>query len=71
MTYENELAKMAKEDRTIDFEVKNYLNEFTTYIKQIDVSQMSENPQSKPVKHKIPFKMRIKRIWEKINNTLN
>ena len=68
-TYDNEIEKMSQEDKVVEIKAKSYIDDFVKEIKKIDKSTMV-TPSFKPQKYKIPFKIRIKRFFERLNKTL-
>lgn len=69
MTYEEEIKKMEQEDKIVSMQAKSYLNDFVRDIKKLDKDEMI-GYTTQPVKMKIPFKVKIKRFFEKLNKTL-
>ncbi len=69
MTYEEEIKKMEQEDKIVSMQAKSYLNDFVRDIKKLDKDEMI-GYTAKPVKMKIPFKVKIKRFFERLNKTL-
>lgn len=70
MFYDNEIDKMDMEYRASEIKVQNYINGFANDIKKIDKKDLVSGT-SIPIKMKIPFKVKIKRFFEKLNKTLN
>lgn len=68
MTYDNEIEKMEQENKVVEIQAKAYINDFVTDIKKMDKSALLEVAQ--PPKLKIPFKVKIKRFFDKLNKTL-
>jgi hypothetical protein len=70
MFYDNEIDKMDMEYRASEIKVQNYINGFANDIKKIDKKDLVGGT-SIPIKMKIPFKVKIKRFFEKLNKVLN
>ena len=70
MFYDNEIDKMDMEYRASEIKVQNYINSFANDIKKIDKKDLVGGTSS-PIKMKIPFKVKIKRFFEKLNKVLN
>lgn len=66
MFYENEMDKMAQEDRVAEIKAKAYINEFANSIRKLDKSALVAKPQ----KMKIPFRTRVRRLFDKLNKAL-
>lgn len=69
MFYDDEINKMDMEYRASEIKVQNYINSFVNDIKKIDKNEMV-GYTNQSVKMKIPFKVKIKRLFEKLNKTL-
>lgn len=67
---QSEVDKMNQEDRVIEIKAKAYIDGFVNDIKKMDRSELI-NSAAQPQKIKIPLKYRIKRFFERLNNTLN
>lgn len=65
---QSEINKMNQEDRIVEIKAKSYIDNFINDIKKMDKSQLFE--VSKPQKVKIPFKVKLQRFFNKLNNTL-
>jgi hypothetical protein len=61
---------MDMEYRASEIKVQNYINGFANDIKKIDKKDLVGGT-SIPIKMKIPFKVKIKRFFEKLNKVLN
>ena len=67
---QSEVDKMNQEDRVIEIKAKAYIDGFVNDIKKMDRDELVKS-LSQPQKIKIPLKHRIKRFFERLNNTLN
>jgi hypothetical protein len=67
---QSEVDKMNQEDRVIEIKAKAYIDGFVNDIKKMDRSELI-NSTVQPQKIKIPLKYRIKKFFERLNNTLN
>lgn len=68
MTYDSEIEKMEQENKVVEIQAKAYINDFVNNIKKMDKSQLFE--VSKPQKLKIPFKVKLQRFFNRLNNAL-
>ena len=68
MTYDDEIERMEQENKVVEIQAKAYINDFVTDIKKMDKSALLEVAQ--PQKLKIPFKVKVKRFFDKLNKTL-
>lgn len=67
---QSEIDKMNQEDRVIEIKAKSYIDDFINDIKKMDRTELVKSTYQ-PQKIKIPLKHRIKRFFERLNNTLN
>lgn len=67
---QSEVDKMEQKDRVIEIKAKAYIDGFVNDIKKMDRSELI-NSTVQPQKIKIPLKYRIKRFFERLNNTLS
>jgi hypothetical protein len=67
---QSEVDKMNQEDRVIEIKAKAYIDGFVNDIKKMDRSELI-NATAQPQKIKIPLKYRIKKFFERLNNTLS
>ena len=65
--YDHQIATLDHELELTQIQAREYIENFAETIKKIDKSQLVGTP----VKFKIPFKLKIKRFFEKLNKTLN
>lgn len=70
MFYDDEIDKMDMEYRASEIKVQNYINGFVNDIKKIDKNEMV-GYTNQSVKMKIPFKVKIKRFFDKLNKVLS
>lgn len=68
---QSEVDKMNQEDRVIEIKAKAYIDGFVDDIKKIDKSELVKSLSSTSQKIKIPLKYRIKKFFERLNNTLS
>lgn len=68
-TYDNEIEKMSQEDKVVEIKAKSYIDDFVKEIKKVNKTEIT-TALSKPQKYKIPFKIRVKRFFERLNKTL-
>lgn len=67
---QSEVDKMNQEDRVIEIKAKAYIDGFVNDIKKMDRSELI-NSTAQPQKIKYPLKYRIKKFFERLNNTLS
>ena len=65
--YEHQIEALDHELELTQIQAREYIENFAEMIKKIDKSQLVGTP----LKIKIPFKLKIKRFFEKLNKTLN
>jgi len=65
--YDHQIAALDHELELTQIQAREYIENFAETIKKIDKSQLVGTS----VKFKIPFKLKIKRFFEKLNKTLN
>lgn len=65
--YEHQIEALGHELELTQIQAREYIENFAEMIKKIDKSQLIGTP----LKIKIPFKLKIKRFFEKLNKTLN
>lgn len=68
-TFDKEIEQLEREDVTIKNLTDTYIRDFIDDIKRIDKSVISDS-YSLPLKRKIPFKVKVKRFFERLNKTL-
>ena len=68
---QSEVDKMNQEDRVIEIKAKAYIDGFVDDIKKIDKSELVKSLSPTSQKIKIPLKYRIKKFFERLNNTLS
>ena len=68
---QSEVDKMNQEDRVIEIKAKAYIDGFVDDIKKIDKSELVKSLSPTTQKIKIPLKYRIKKFFERLNNTLS
>lgn len=68
---QSEVDKMNQEDRVIEIKAKAYIGGFVDDIKKIDKSELVKSLSPTSQKIKIPLKYRIKKFFERLNNTLS
>lgn len=68
---QSEVDKMNQEDRVIEIKAKAYIDGFVNDIKKIDKSELVKSLSPASQKIKIPLKYRIKKFFERLNNTLS
>jgi len=68
---QSEVDKMNQEDRVIEIKAKAYIDGFVDNIKKIDKSELVKSLSPTTQKIKIPLKYRIKKFFERLNNTLS
>jgi len=67
---QSEVDKMNQEDRVIEIKAKAYIDGFVNDIKKMDRSELI-NSTLQPQKIKYSLKYRIKKFFERLNNTLS
>lgn len=65
--YDHQIAVLDHELELTQIQAREYIENFAETIKKLDKSQLVGTP----IKIKIPFKLKIKRFFEKLNKTLN
>ena len=65
---EGEIMKMDQENRVAEIKAKAYINDFVNDIRKLDRKDIIR--ESRPQRIKLSFRYRIKRFFDKINNTL-
>lgn len=68
MTYDSEIEKMEHENKVVEIQAKAYINDFVNDIKKMNKDQLFE--LAKPQKLKIPFKVKLQRFFNRLNNAL-
>lgn len=68
-TYDRELENMDREDEMIQVQTQEYLANFANAIKKIDKKYVTQTI-NQPHKFKIPFKVKVRRFFNKLVNTL-
>jgi len=65
--YDRQITALDHELELTQIQAREYIENFAETIKKLDKSQLVGTP----IKIKIPFKLKIKRFFEKLNKTLN
>jgi hypothetical protein len=68
MNYNEEIIKLEQENNETKAQAKVYIDDFVDEIRNVDKKQLITI--STPKKFKIPFKVKLKRFFDKLNKTL-
>ena len=69
MFYDEEINKMDMEYRTSELKAQKYITSFVDEIKKINKNELYKTV-STPLRLKVPFKVKLKRFFEKLNKSL-
>lgn len=67
--FDKEIKKLEQEDAAVQMQAKNYIDDFIADIRKVDKTAITQT-YSQPQKLKIPFKVRIRRFFNKLNKTI-